>query len=119
MRHRIDVRRFCAACSLAACGLFFSVVPHLASADDAGANPYLGQTDALNEGEKIYRSRCFGCHFRAGGRGPNIFRSKLATNEFFNVVKNGGNSGMPAWGSIMSDEDIWKVHAFVMSRNRL
>jgi mono/diheme cytochrome c family protein len=94
-----------------------------ASADElattASKNPHLGQKEALDEGEKIYRSRCFGCHFRAGGRGPNIFRTKLSEQQFFDTVKNGGRSGMPAWSSTLSDEDIWKVHAFVMSRDRL
>jgi mono/diheme cytochrome c family protein len=83
------------------------------------ANPYLGKKEAQNEGEKIYRSRCFGCHFRAGGRGPNIFRSKLPEEQFFSIVKNGGGAGMPAWGATMSDDEIWKVHAFAMSRDRL
>lgn len=94
-----------------------------ASADESAAtaskNPYLDQKEALDEGEKIYRTRCFGCHFRAGGRGPNIFRTKLSEQQFFDTVKNGGRSGMPSWGSTLSDKDIWKVHAFVMSRDRL
>ena len=105
---------------VAGIALFGSVC---ASADEsataASRNPHLGQKEALDEGEKIYRSRCFGCHFRAGGRGPNIFRTKLSEQQFFDTVKNGGRSGMPAWGSALSDEEIWKVHAFVMSRDHL
>jgi mono/diheme cytochrome c family protein len=101
-----------------ACALLASVAL-AGEAPAPGTNPYLGQKEALNEGEKIYRSRCFGCHFRAGGRGPNIFRSKLAEEQFFSIVKNGGGAGMPAWGTMMSDDEIWKVHAFAMSRDRL
>ena len=82
-------------------------------------NPYLSDPAALNEGEKIYRSRCIGCHFRGGGRGPNIFRTKLSLAQFVAIVAKGGRPGMPAWGATLSGEDILKVHAFVMSRDSL
>jgi mono/diheme cytochrome c family protein len=86
---------------------------------DPNVNPYQDQEQALNEGEKIYRGRCIGCHFRGGGRGPNIFRSKLSLKEFVEIVAVGGRNGMPAWGNTLSGEEILKVHAFVMSRDRL
>jgi mono/diheme cytochrome c family protein len=82
-------------------------------------NPYLSDPAALNEGEKIYRGRCIGCHFRGGGRGPNIFRTKLSLVQFVEIVAKGGGPGMPAWGTTLSGEDIMKVHAFVMSRDSL
>ncbi|MBM3395285.1 MAG: cytochrome c [Betaproteobacteria bacterium] len=82
-------------------------------------NPFLDQPEALTAGEKIYRGRCFGCHFRAGGRGPNIFRSKLDPVRFIEIVAKGGNAGMPAWGATLSGDEILHVHAFVMSRDRL
>lgn len=90
-----------------------------ADASEAAGNPYLGQKEALDEGEKLYRGRCFGCHFRAGGRGPNLFRTKLSEPQFIDTVTNGGRSGMPAWGSSLSQEEIRKLYAFVMSRDRL
>jgi mono/diheme cytochrome c family protein len=85
----------------------------------APQNPYFDQKEALDEGERIYRGRCIGCHFRGGGRGPNIFRTKLTLVQFVEVVAKGGGPGMPAWGSTLSGEDILKLHAFVMSRDRL
>jgi len=85
----------------------------------AAENPYVGQKEALDEGEKIYRGRCIGCHFRGGGRGPNIFRTKLTLVQFVDIVAKGGGPGMPAWGGTLSGEDILKLHAFVMSRDRL
>jgi mono/diheme cytochrome c family protein len=94
----------------------------IAAAQEAPAapeNPYFDQKEALDEGEKIYRTRCFGCHFRAGGRGPNLFRSRLTLVQFVEVVAKGGGPGMPAWGGTLSGEDILKLHAFVMSRDRL
>jgi mono/diheme cytochrome c family protein len=85
----------------------------------APQNPYLDQKEALEEGEKIYRARCIGCHFRGGGRGPNLFRTKLTLVQFVEIVAKGGGPGMPAWGATLSGEDILKLHAFVVSRDRL
>jgi mono/diheme cytochrome c family protein len=89
------------------------------AANAAGENPYLGQKEAVDEGEKLYRGRCFGCHFRAGGRGPNVFQTKLSEQQFIDIVTNGGRSGMPAWGATLSQAEIRKLYAFVMSRDRL
>jgi mono/diheme cytochrome c family protein len=89
------------------------------AANGAGENPYLGQKEALDEGEKLYRGRCFGCHFRAGGRGPNVFQTKLSERQFVDIVTNGGRAGMPAWGATLSPEEIRKLYAFVMSRGSL
>jgi cytochrome c oxidase cbb3-type subunit 3 len=85
----------------------------------APANPYRGQPEALEEGERIYRSRCYGCHFRGGGRGPNIFQSPLTDTQFMDAVAHGRPNGMPAWSGVLSTEEIWKVHAFTLSRDRL
>jgi mono/diheme cytochrome c family protein len=87
--------------------------------NDQARNPYLGQPAAIDDGERIYRSRCIGCHFRSGGRGPNIFRPKLSERQFLEIVINGGKTGMPAWGSVLSADEIWRVHAFLMSRDQL
>ncbi|HEU5282193.1 MAG TPA: cytochrome c [Burkholderiales bacterium] len=91
----------------------------IAFAQETPQNPYLDQKEALEEGERIYRARCIGCHFRGGGRGPSIFRSKLTLVQFVEIVAKGGGPGMPAWGATLSGEDILKLHAFVMSRDRL
>lgn len=88
-------------------------------AEDDPKNPYLGQPEAIEEGERIYRSRCYGCHFRAGGRGPNIFQTSLSAAQFLDAVANGRKNGMPAWSSVLPTDEIWKVHAFVISRDRL
>ena len=93
-----------------------------AAAEDsatAATNPYLEQPEALATGERLYRARCFGCHFRGGGRGPNVFRSTLPLADFVRIVAAGGRPGMPAWGNLLSGDDILKLHAFLMSRDRL
>lgn len=85
--------------------------------DEAVTDPYLGQAEAIDEGDQIYRSKCMGCHGIAGGRGPNLFATKLTDEQFLETVINGRkNTQMPAFGLRLSPDDVWKVHAFVKSR---
>jgi mono/diheme cytochrome c family protein len=85
----------------------------------ATGHPYLGQPEVLAEAERIYRARCIGCHFRGGGRGPNLFRTKLTEVQFIEIVAKGAKNGMPAWGSTLSGEEMQKLYALVISRDRL
>jgi mono/diheme cytochrome c family protein len=82
-------------------------------------NPVLDDPAAIEAGEAIYRSRCIVCHMQAGGRGPNLFRSKLTPEKFLETAINGRKGTlMPAFGVMLSPDDVWNVHAFVMSRDR-
>ena len=81
-------------------------------------NPYLGDEDAVAEASGIYRTRCIGCHKAGGGSGPNIFRTGLASRQFVEWVLQGGD-GMPAFRDLLDREQILKVHALVVSRDRL
>ncbi len=86
----------------------------VAMAEDAVTDPYLGQPDAIAEGDDIYHSKCIICHGLKGGRGPNLFASRLSDEEFLEVVINGRKGTlMPAWGFRLSPDDVWKVHAFL------
>ena len=88
--------------------------------DEAVTDPFLGQAEAIDEGELTYRSKCMGCHGKAGARGPNLFATKLTDEQFLETVINGRkNTQMPAFGLRLSPDDVWKVHAFVKSRNGL
>src|SRR5437879_3090053 len=91
--------------------------PDRARADEAMTDPFLGQPEAIAEGDQIYRSKCVICHGRAGGRGPNLFANGLTDEQFMEVVINGRKGTMmPAWGFRLSPDEVWKVHAFVKSR---
>lgn len=97
-----------------------AAVSQVADTDEL-KNPYLGQKEAIDEGQRIYRSKCVICHREAGGRGPNLFKTRLTDEQFLEVVINGrfGMKGqMPAFGFRMSPDDVRKVHAFVKSRDR-
>ena len=85
-----------------------------AAADDDIVNPVLGQKAAIAAGRVIYRTRCYICHLGNGGRGPNLFASKLSDYQFLETAINGRGT-MPAFGTLMTPDEIWNVHAYVKS----
>jgi len=86
------------------------------SADEALTDPFLGQPDAIAAGKDIYRSKCLVCHQSAGGRGPNLFATKLSDEGFLETVINGRKGTlMPAFGLRLSPDEVWQVHAFIKS----
>ena len=107
------------------CGRFLVSLVALSSllgngsrADEALTDPYLGQPEAIDEGLQIYRSKCYVCHHSAGARGPNLFKSKLSDERFLETVINGRKgTQMPAFGLRLSPDEVWKVHAYVKSRD--
>jgi mono/diheme cytochrome c family protein len=99
--------------ALAAAALLFAGA---VNAEDTVSNPYLGQADAIAAGHDTYGSKCYICHHSAGGRGPNLFASKLTDEQFLNTVTNGRKgTQMPAFGKRLSSDEIWQLHAFVKS----
>ena len=86
------------------------------SAEEAVTDPYLGQADAIAAGRDTYRSKCYICHHSAGGRGPNVFATKLTDEQFLKTVTRGRQgTQMPAFSQRLSADDIWKLLAFVRS----
>ncbi|MDE3262454.1 MAG: cytochrome c, partial [Acidobacteriota bacterium] len=91
--------------------------PELPAGEEA--NPLLGDDAAIAAGERIYRSACVGCHLAGPGAGENVFRSRLTHRRFFEVVAEGvEENNMPAFGELLSADEIWQVHAYLMSRDR-
>jgi mono/diheme cytochrome c family protein len=89
--------------------------------DEALTNPLLGDPQAIEEGERIFRSRCTGCHW-SPLRAPVLFQSELSDEKFLETViggRQGSRGNMPPFGYVLSPDDVWKVHAFVMARDRL
>jgi mono/diheme cytochrome c family protein len=79
-------------------------------------NPVLGDPEAQKEGRTIYRRRCYVCHLSEGGRGPNLFATKLGDEAFMMTVINGRKgTQMPAFGLQIGPDEVWKVHAYVKS----
>jgi cytochrome c551 len=73
---------------------------------------------AIAEAESLYRARCIGCHKAGGGSGPNLFRTRLSTKQFTDEVQTGGN-GMPSFRELLSQDEILKIHALVLTRDQL
>lgn len=96
-------------------------------------NPVPVTDENLIEGLKIYTMNCALCH---GGidrhpsqlehslypEPPNLISDPDTDPEWhiFFIIKNGVRySGMPAWDKSFSDEDLWKVTAFLSRIDKL
>jgi mono/diheme cytochrome c family protein len=97
------------------------------------ANAAVPKGDPAN-GKAIFMEKCAPCHGRQGkGDGPagkvfnhpkprnqtdEKYMSTLTDEYIFKVTKDGGASvgkspNMPPWESILSDDDIWNVIAYL------
>jgi mono/diheme cytochrome c family protein len=90
-------------------------------------NPYAGDADAIAAGLDHYRENCLVCHGAPGvpisdlSKGlnppaPSLGREQSDTpdGELFWVTKHGIRlTSMPAFGWTHSDEEIWKIVAFL------
>jgi mono/diheme cytochrome c family protein len=60
------------------------------------------------------------CHRTGGGAGPSLFRNALSLDQFLDTVRGGRpGTNMPAFEQLFSRDEIWQVHAFLMSRDAL
>jgi mono/diheme cytochrome c family protein len=95
--------------------------PRAAAQGDELTNPYLEDPAAIEEGERLFRRRCTGCHW-SPLRAPVLFHTKLGDEKFLETVINGrkGSRGnMPPFGYVLSPDEVWQIHAFVMARDGL
>ncbi len=89
----------------------------------------------IAKGHKVYSRYCSPCHGEAGdGLGYNAknldpqprdltdadedYMAKLSNDEIFEVLQLGGygvdlSGGMPVWGKIFSEEELWSLVAYV------
>jgi mono/diheme cytochrome c family protein len=96
-------------------------------------NPFQPTSENLIEGARKYEQHCAICH---GGAATRIspLQNKFSPAvpqlvnrvphdpdaEFWWITKHGYRlTGMPAWDGILSDDEIWKVIAFVKHSNKL
>lgn len=85
-------------------------------------NPYTGNPQAIEEGMKLFRKwGCFGCHGTqaGGGMGPSLVDTQWRYGgddaSVFETIQKGRPGGMPAWGDKLSDDEIWKIIAWLRS----
>jgi cytochrome c oxidase cbb3-type subunit 2 len=82
-------------------------------------NPYAGNRDAEEEGEKIFKENCRSCHGEkgAGGFGPTLATTARKFGgldaELFASVAAGRPGGMPAFLPQLGKDRVWKAVAYV------
>jgi cytochrome c oxidase cbb3-type subunit 2 len=87
-------------------------------------NPYAGNREAEEEGEKIFNENCRSCH---GENGAGGFGPKLATTahkfggsdaDLFTSVAEGRPGGMPAFLPQLGKDRIWKAVTYIRHLER-
>ncbi|MGE5711098.1 MAG: c-type cytochrome [Nitrospira sp.] len=70
-------------------------------------------------GSDIFAHNCQACHGTGamGGMGPKLAKNPILKHEdlFWETVLH-GRGPMPAWGSVLSQQDIADVHAWLLTR---
>ena len=84
--------------------------------------PYNGIEGGIEEGRFLYvRMNCAYCHGfdGTGGMGPDLtdasWRYGAADADVFESIYLGRAKGMPAWGPALTQDQIWKLVAYVRS----
>ena len=88
---------------------------------DARARLYDNNAPALSEGQFLYtRMNCVGCHSHGGG-GMGValmddeWRYGGRLDQIAASIAEGRPNGMPAWRAKLTDDQIWKLAAYVRS----
>lgn len=96
-------------------------------------NPVAMNDANLIQGMKLYAMNCALCHGSLNQKpntvgaalepaAPNLILKPLDDPEWhvFYAVKHGIRmTGMPAWGGILSDDDLWKITGFLTRVDKL
>ena len=99
----------------------------------AGENPVQPTSATLTEGAKEYEQHCAFCHGGAKATvspmqnkfnppTPQLISSMPDADDawLFWVTKHGVRmTGMPAWDGILSDDEMWKIIAFIKHSDQL
>ena len=89
------------------------------------SSPFEGDERAIADGKKLYAQfNCAGCHAGGGGAiGPPLMDDEWIygsgpQNIFWTVVE-GRPQGMPAFGSRIQRDQVWRIVAYVRSPSGL
>lgn len=76
-------------------------------------------TGVPGRGAGLYAHNCQACHGEGavGGMGPKLARNLILKNDgaFWETVLH-GRGPMPAWGAVLSHQDIADIHAWLATR---
>ena len=118
MKDRFKAQYIKATFALAVFFVLMIFLFHRSDAAESQGNPETGKI--------VFEKNCIGCHRKNGeGLGPT---SKLpnfkdpttimsrSDKDLFDKITNGGKgTGMPAWGSVISEKDRWNLVAYIRS----
>ena len=82
-------------------------------------NEYEENAYALSEGKRLFsQMNCVGCHAHGGGgMGPALMDDKWRyggrIDQIAATIAEGRPNGMPAWRGRLTDDQIWKLAAYV------
>ena len=108
---------------IAAAALLLAGLPTV-HAQDAAAVPSaedLRNPEWVQAGREKFGQTCAYCHGKEGDSGKNRpFRERIDWDPLVihDVITNGRKRGanvMPAWKGSLSDDDIWRITAFIRS----
>jgi mono/diheme cytochrome c family protein len=84
--------------------------------------PNIKDPEMIEAGHQVFLQRqCAHCHGVDGKGGVNLARRELDPKGVFQSIADGREKSglrMPAWREVLSDEDIWKATAYVLSISR-
>jgi len=91
--------------------------------DEQKLTASIGNSDAIASGKAVYTKSCAGCHGNQGEGmvGPNLtdafwINGQGTPKDIALVVKSGvPEKGMPAWGAILKDDEIYTAVAYISS----
>lgn len=85
-------------------------------------NPLGMRRNVVVEGRRLFVwYNCYGCHGGrgGGGMGPSLRDAEWlygsSDEAIFNSIAEGRPHGMPAWGTKLPAEQIWKMTAYIKS----
>jgi cytochrome c oxidase cbb3-type subunit 3 len=76
-------------------------------------------TGVAARGAGIFEHNCQACHgaMAMGGMGPKLVKTPILKHEdLFRETVLHGRGSMPAWGSVLSRQDIADIHAWLVTR---
>lgn len=83
-------------------------------------NPYANQPAAAATGRQLFVGfNCAGCHsgYAGGGMGPSLRDSLWIYGDedaqIFSTIAEGRPYGMPAWGTRLTDDQIWMLVTYI------
>ena len=95
----------------------------VSAVESTAVNPYGNDPSAAKRGESLFLAmNCSGCHGQDAKTG--IFAPNLTNNywrygssdaDVFNSIYYGRARGMPAWGAVLSTNQIWELVAYLRS----